>query len=128
MKVYLVFKGEYSDYTCMAVFDNKEQAEQYVKILEKEDYSCIEEHEVNEIKPQNMEYRTVYEAVISKDDGSIYNYIYKNTLVDVSNRTKIENYNKCIIVNSIVSKEHARKVAIEQYQIYTQQKLENGEV
>lgn len=133
MKVYLVFQGCYSDRFCKAVFDNKETAEKYAEMLDNEDCSSVEEFEVNEIKLSDFELVTYYIATVYLDNsfylkGSIHENSYKRI------KNKNEKIEKCSIykgyrgqisITSTVSKEHAKKVAIEQYQIYTQNQLEN---
>ena len=136
MKVYLVFKGYYSDRDCKAVFDNKETAEKYAEMLNNEDYSDVEEFEINEVKLSDFKLVTYYVATVYLDNsfylkGSIQEHDYKKI------KNKDEKIEKCfiekgfrnqIIVTSTVSAEHAKKIAIEQYQIYTQNQLENGEI
>jgi hypothetical protein len=131
MKVYLVFSGEYSDKSCEAVFDNLKDAEDYQKLLEEQRSACIEEFVVNEIKPVNYKYIPHYSAWIyikdymDKKKGDIDTYS-EFGLTDITQPTIIsKGYNR-IYVQSIISMEHAKKVAIEQYQIYTQQQFENG--
>lgn len=110
----------------MGVFDNKENAEKYSKLLENQDYSNIEEFELNEIKPELLEYRIVYNAWIGINecteelDCSTFEEI-----IDTSKNVHIDISDRYILVKSLISKEHAKKVAIEQYQIYTQNQLEN---
>ena len=145
MKVYLVFRGCYSDRGCVAVFDNKEQAEQYSKALDDIDYSDIEEFELNQItRPiTHIKVHCWYALIWIKDVVSyfsgIQNYRHKKgdleenegfDIVDLSfnERNRIENGSHYIRVTSFVSKEHAKKIAIEQYQIYTQQKNDGGEL
>ena len=142
MKVYLVFQVCYSDRDCVAVFDNKEQAEQYSKALDDIDYSDIEEFELNQItRPITHKKVQCWYAIIWTRDivgyfGGIQNYHHKQgdleesenfEIVDISynERCKITKDKYYIQVISYVSAEHAKKVAIEQYQIYTQQQLED---
>ena len=145
MKVYCVFQGCYSDRDCIAVFDNKEQAEQYSNALNDIDYSDVEEFELNQItRPiTKKKVRCWYALIWIKDIvvcfAGIQNYSHKKgdleesegfEIVDISHnkRNKIEKDIYYIRVISYVSKEHAKKVAIEQYQIYTQQQFEDGEL
>lgn len=142
MKVYLVFVGVYSDRYCKAVFDSEEQAKILSKEIEKmgED-SDIEEFELNESKAENLKFTTCYRTYISfADDLGEHFRIYKKSsfeceeILDISKPNVIEfkdidsfypKCNKQILVKSLISKEHAEKIALEQYQIYTQQQLEN---
>lgn len=137
MKVYLVFQGCYSERDCKAVFDNKEQAEKYAELLEEEGCSDVEEFEVNEVALSDYKIITLYIATIyTKDIGQVKKgHIYQSEDKKVVNiKDKVEKveihkwFGYQIHVVSSISAEHAKKVAIEQYQIYTQQQLEDGEL
>ena len=132
-KVYIVRFGEYSDQGIAAVFSSEEKAKRYCDINneiegEYENYwiddRILDEEEVN----PDAKVVTYYCACISlKDDkwnkaGQIYfedeyKQIYTSPVI-------IEKGDDYVSVESTTSLEHAKKVAIEQYQIYTQQKLE----
>ena len=143
-KVYVVMSGEYSDISVEGVFSTKAKAEKYCQIHEKTDpYSApfwVNDFELDEdeINP-NAEVKTYYEVSIALED--IWNsphtelWTHKGDFIlnEEDNITNdkvfinpvvIEKIKDEIYVSSIYGFEHAKKVAIEQYQMYTQQKLE----
>lgn len=145
MEVYCVFQGCYSDRNCVAVFDNKEKAEKYSMALNCEDYPDVEEFELNQYtekitqKKVKCWYATIWLKNISGYFAGVEREHHKqgemeecerDCIVSISDneRCRIEKNRHYIQVTSFVSAEHAKKVAIEQYQIYTQQKLEDGEL
>ena len=149
-KVYLVRYGEYSDQGIAGVFSTEEKAERYCDINNEidsdgdywvDDYVLDEDEVSSEAKVV-----TYYEVCIALEDT--WNYNHKELWYhagdftyddyeekDVFTKPNIiivhdspEYSTKEIIVKSSESFEKAKKIAIEQYQIYTQQKLENGEI
>ena len=138
-RVYLVWSGEYSDKGVEAVFSNEEDAERYAKIQgEINDYESyyVDEREVDEhvFKPDSKVV-TYYEVEISLGELDKGEFLYDdydhkevftkpvNIIIQNSNTWS---HRRGIIVQSTTSFEHAKKIAIEQYQIYTQQQLEDG--
>lgn len=137
-KVYVVRFGEYSDQGIAGVFSSEEKAKKYCEIQNEiegyEDF-WVDEYTLDEDEvPKEAKVATYYVARIStKTDrwstaGKIYcageeKRIYtKDVEIEVNENCDV------IEVASVRSLEHAKKVAIEQYQIYTQQKFENGEL
>ena len=129
-KIYLVAGGEYSDYHIAAVFKDKEKAEFYVEMQNKLGSFCdyyVDEREFHDDKV-NMTEKVVkyYDVCVDLEDGELY---YEDYDYDIYTQdTIIEKHEDAIHVSSTKSLEHARKVAIEQYQIYTQQLLEDGKL
>ena len=132
-KVYIVRFGEYSDQGIAAVFSSEEKAKRYCDINNELDGiyvnywiddRILDEEEVS----SDAKVVTYYCACISLNDnewnkaGQIYfedeyKQVYTSPVI-------IEKNDSYASVESTTSLEHAKKVAIEQYQIYTQQKLE----
>lgn len=134
MKIYIVTAGEYSDYHICKVFTDKEKAEKYVALqneLNPHDEGWLTEWETADDKVDaNVKVAHYYFCSISLDDGVIfddygtdetYPMIDKGDVIIQSDEYDISVYSK-------KSFEHAKKICIEQYQIKTQQKLENGEI
>lgn len=133
-KVYIVRFGEYSDQGIAGVYSTEEKAQRYCdvhnELSEYENYwiddRILDEDEVS----SDTKVVTYYCACISIEDdewdraGTIYfREEEKNVLTSPLIIEKQDDY---ISVKSTTSMEHAEKVAIEQYQIYTQQKLEDN--
>ena len=138
-KVYVVRYGEYSDQGIAGVFSTKEKAERYCKVQNEIDEELyygnfwvseytLDKHEV----PSDVEVATYYTTCISTitdkftKAGEIYFEDEERQVL--TKPVIIEKYDDYISVSSTKSLEHAKKVAIEQYQICTQQKLEDGEL
>lgn len=131
-KIYLVRYGEYSDQGVAGAFSTKEKAERYCEVHDKIDswnspfWVCELTVDENEIQ-KDVTVKKYYEACISLDNvgaeaGEIFSRdedyeIYTDPVI-------IKKYDDHICVKSTDSLKHAEKIAIEQYQIHTQQKLE----
>ena len=135
-KVYLVRYGEYSDQGISGVFSTEEKAQKYCDIKNEinsyDDYwideYILDEHEMSE-DTKVVTYYTCFIATLTTYNqcaGEIY--LEDEEKEVLAEPVIIRKYYDGIEVKSVTSPEHARKVAIEQYQIYTQQKLENGEI
>ena len=135
-KVYVVRYGAYSDQGIAGVFSTEEKAKRYCDIKnEINSYSdywideyTLDEHEMSE-DTKIITYYTCFIATITifnQCAGKIY--LEDEEKEVFTEPVIIRKYYDGIEVKSAESIEHARKVAIEQYQIYTQQKLENGEI
>lgn len=137
-KVYLVRYGCYSDQGIAGAFSTEEKAMRYCEVHNELNRGHSDPYWVDdiivdlyEVNP-NAKVVTYYIACISIVDdeftskGEIFvetdekDFYTKSTIV-----TKFSDH---IEVKSVKSMEHAGKVAIEQYQIHTQQELENGKV
>ena len=134
MKVYVVTVGEYSDYGIEKIFLCKSKAEKYIEIYNNKGkyYSAqLEEYETyddnisydlkNETKYywQSINMRTG-ELKYSGEEKIISN---KKTIIE-----KNEYHSHILTVYSSISLEHAKKVAIEKYQINSQIKLEENKL
>ena len=127
-KIYLIAGGEYSDYHIAAVFKNKEKAEFYADIRNKlnpyNGYYVVEREFHDDNVTMTEKVVTYYCACIDLEDGEIY---YEEDETEIYTKDVIiEKEDDYISVSSTKSLDHAKKVAIEQYQIYTQQLLEDG--
>ena len=129
-KIYIITSGEYSDYHIVKVFKDKKKAEFYAETQEKlhpYEYYYVDEREFHDDNVTMTEkIVTYYYAAIGLDDGEIFDegeehQVYTEDVI-------IENFNDSIIASSTKSLDHAKKVAIEQYQIHTQQLLEDGKI
>ena len=128
-KVYVVRYGQYSDQGIAGVFSTEEKADKFCEVKNQltEDnwYSpfWVDEYELDKEEYKGeIKLAKYYHVWLDCEDGDIYEddeetMIYtKDVVVEVSD--------DCIDVKSTKSIEHAKKVAIERYQIRTQQELE----
>ena len=133
-KVYIVRFGEYSDQGIAGVYSTEEKAQKYCDVhneIDEYEYFWIDERILDEDEvSSDTKVVTYYCVCISmKDDewdkaGTIY---FRDEEKDIlTSPLIIEKEDDYINVKSTVSMEHAEKVAIEQYQMYTQQKLEES--
>jgi hypothetical protein len=137
-KVYVVKFGEYSDQGIAGVFSSEEKAKKYCEIQNEiegyEDF-WIDEYTLDEDEvPKEAKVATYYVACIStiSDDwfkaGEIFSEGEERRIYTKDVEVEQSKLSGAIEVISTKSLEHAKKVAIEQYQIYTQQKFEDGEL
>ena len=134
--VYLVRYGCYSDQGIAGVFSTQEKAQKYCdvhnEINDYDDY-YVEEYELDEVEvsPDAAVVVYYYTYIALKDDG----YQKAGHLFRSGEEKKIlttpvvitkDTSDSVVRVASIMSLDHAKKVAIEQYQMYTQQQLEDG--
>ena len=133
-KVYIVRYGEYSAQGIAGVFSNKKQAEVYCEIkngIDPYNDYWIDDRVLNEkAYPKGVKIVDVWEASINKRTGEVY-VDEEPTREVFTKEVRISGLEEdfiSILVDSTKSAEHAKKVAIEQYQKYMQQKLENGEI
>lgn len=136
-KVYVVRYGAYSDQGIAGVFSTKEKAKRYCDIKNEvndfyDDYRVdeytLDEHEMSE-DTKVVTYYACFIATSTTDSqraGEIYFEDEEKRVL--AEPVIIKKYYDGIEVKSVASPKHAYKVAIEQYQIHTQQKLENGEI
>lgn len=132
-KVYLVRYGEYSDQGIAGVFSTEEKAQRYCDIQNKIDNYTdfwVSEYKVDEEEyPEDTKIELYYSVwIATEDDGFVKSgtiYLEDESDEVFTRPVVIEKTGDSILVKSTKSMEHAKKVAIEQYQIYTQQKLEN---
>ena len=133
-KVYIVRFGEYSDQGIAGVYSTEEKAQRYCDVHnEMEEYTnyWIDERilDEDEISPETKVVTYYCVCISLKDDqwdkaGEIY---FRDEEKDIlTSPVTIEKEDDYISVRSITSMEHAEKIAIEQYQMYTQQKLEDS--
>ena len=134
-KVYVVRYGCYSDQGIAGAFSTEEKAQRYCDIRNKidkyygdfwVDAYIIDENE----HPADTRVEKYYNVCINLEEG-LYKageiYIKDEGYKIYTTPVVIEKHdNDYIYVASTTSLEHAKKVAIEQYQIYTQQKLEEA--
>ena len=133
-KVYIVRFGAYSDQGIAGVYSTEEKAQRYCDVHnEMEEYASywIDERVIDEdeISPETKVVTYYCVCISLKDDqwdkaGEIY---FRDEEKDIlTSPVTIEKEDDYISVRSTTSMEHVEKVAIEQYQIYTQQKLEES--
>ena len=137
-KIYLVRYGCYSDQGIAGAFSTEEKAQRYCDIHNEIQEGWHDEYWVHEfivdlyeVNPaaQVVTYYTVSISTIDDDFQKKGEIIYSREEKDIFSRDPvIEKYVDHISVKSTKSIEHAKKIAIEQYQKYTQQELENGKV
>ena len=135
-KIYLVRYGAYSDQGISGAFSTKENAQRYCDIrneIEKYEDYWVDEYELDKYSyAPSTEVVTYYCARIQIEDdkwteaGTIYSREEEKDIF--TEPVVVEYYHDTIEVKCTESMEKAEKIAIEKYQIYTQQKLENGEM
>ena len=129
MKVYVVTEGEYSDYSIVKVFLNKEKAEKYAELYEKTDrYADCVNVEEYETYDKNFDCSLIepiefYVQFIDMSTGKL-GWDGKEKLLSTQKSFYEIKYEDSIKACSQKSAEHAKKIAIEQYQIHTQRMYE----
>jgi hypothetical protein len=124
MKVYVVTRGEYSDYSIEKVFLDKEKAEKYAELYEKTnryaDNVNVEEYTIfdDSFDCNLTEPNTYYAQYIDLETGRLGWYGKEKCISSAKSFYVIESDG--IMARSLISPEHAKKIAIEQYQIHTQ--------
>ena len=149
-KIYLVRYGSYSDQGIAGAFSTEEKANYFCsirnKLFEFDDYwvdeYVLDEHEyksnlevntyhVAEILVENVtawgEEHNKGDLTISAEDNITENLLSSEPVV-IEKHVSDDNEYKTITVYCQESAKKAEKIAIEQYQIYTQQQLESGEL
>jgi hypothetical protein len=127
-KVYVVTSGEYSDYHIVKVFLDKAKAEKYAEVYKKTeswaDSVGVEEYIIydDNFEVTLNEPNTYYVQYIDLDDGKL-GWCGEEKVLSTAKSF----YDFCyggIKAYSQKSIEHAKKIAIEQYQIHTQRIFE----
>lgn len=133
-KVYVVRYGEYSDQGISGVFSTKKAAQLYCNVHNKLDpywggfwvaEYILDEHKYSE----NTTVTKYYMVSINKTTGEFEVDIddeYEEYMVG-DKEVVVEELDDVFEVFSSKSFEHAKKIAIEKYQVYTQNKLERGQ-
>lgn len=136
-KVYVVRYGAYSGQGIAGVFSTEEKAKRYCDIKnEVDDFygdywidECtLDEHEMSEDTKVVTYYSCFITTLTIDSQRAGETYFVGEEKEIFTEPVIIKKYYDGIQVKSVASPEHAQKVAIEQYQIHTQQKLENGEI
>jgi hypothetical protein len=128
MKVYVVTEGEYSDYSIVKVFLNKEKAEKYAELYGKGDWfdtTRVEEYIVYDefFDSKLTEPIEFYVQFIDLESGKLGRNGKEKVLSSATSFCEIV-YGDMLKAGSQKSAEHAKKIAIEQYQIHTQRMYE----
>jgi hypothetical protein len=125
MKVYVVTRGEYSNYSIDKVFLDKEKAEKYAELYEKTnryaDNVNVEEYIVYDefFDSKLTEPIEFYVQYIDLESGKLGWDGKEKVLSSATSFYEFE-YGDMLKACSQKSAEHAKKIAIEQYQIHTQ--------
>lgn len=144
-KIYLVRYGCYSGQGIAGAFSTEEKAKRYCEVHNEINGEYADPYWVDEIIVDlyevnpNAKVVTYYTATLALKDEWNFDHSQlwtkKGEIMDTyadkdfySKNTIINRTEDYIEVKSITSEEHAKKVAIEQYQIYTQQELEDGKI
>ena len=144
-KIYLVKYGCYSDQGIAGAFSTEEKAKRYCEVHNEMVGKYGDPYYVDEIIVDLYEVRpgtkvvTYYYATISLVDEWNHDHtelwVKKGEFIncytdkDFYNKdTEIDIKDDFIEVKSIKGEEYAKKIAVEQYQVYTQKELENGKV
>lgn len=125
MKVYVITKGSYSDYSIYGVTVNPYDAEMMRKYFSDEwDEAQIEEYDTNDYKPIH-EGKTQYH-VYFRSDGTIY--CHKTCCVyEIVNRIRKDRSGGYEICVWAVDEEHAIKIAQDKLAEYKYRKAMNEE-
>ena len=126
-KAYIVTDGEYSSYEIVKVFLNKEKAEKFAELYSKGDVFssvCVEEYEIYDdcFETTLEEPATYYAQYINLDNGKL-GWSGEEKILSTAKSFYEFKYGG-IKAYSKESIEHAKKIAIEQYQIHTQRAYE----
>lgn len=138
MNVYVVTSGDYSAYEIVKVFLDKQKAERFVEHCNQnpkhnfcfdcdyrlEEYSVSDDDFSLKDKPQTYFGCQIYIKQIGLFEKG-YIEIFGKIIKLGHGKVIINKRPDSIVVYSKQSMEHAKKVAIEQYQIYTQNELES---
>lgn len=124
--IYAVTDGEYSDYRVEGVFSSKKKAERFIEQYRKKEGQYCEPQIVEwELNGRGSDVaKTEYRALINLNNGSIESEWEYPALVPKNKRAEPSQFysnprhtdRKSITVVSYVSKDHARKLAVEAYQ------------
>lgn len=131
MKVYVVTEGEYSDYGIVKVFLDKEKAEKYAELYEKTerfaDNVNVEEYTIydDSFDSNLTEPIEFYVQYIDLENGKL-GWDGKEKIISTKKSFYDIGCGTMLKACSQKSAEHAKKIAIEQYQIRTQQAFEIG--
>lgn len=134
MRVYVVTVGEYSDYCIEKIFLCKSKAEKYIEIynnIRKYNSAQLEEYETYD---DNISYdlkkgTKYYWQSINMETGELEHSGTDNIISNKKTIIEEEKYRSNLLtVYSSISFEHAKKVAIEKYQINSQIKLEENKL
>lgn len=123
MKVYVVTEGEYSDYSIVKVFLDKEKAEKFAELYSKGDIFStvsVEEYEIydNNFDCSLTEPIEFYVQYMDLENGKLG---WNGKEKVLSSATSFYEFKYGMLkACSQKSAEHAKKIAIEQYQIHTQ--------
>lgn len=128
-KVFVVTEGEYSDYRILAVFRTKEEAEEFVRPVNNPDVECWDDPEIEEYTlglPEGRFYQVAHIVTLDANTGNeVYHPQTEIRLLprDWSDSEVYGSGSDCKIEGtSVVSQEHALKVAAEARQKYLREK------
>ena len=120
MTVYIVFEGAYSDRCSLGVFSTREKAETYIAEAKITDDSEIEEHTVDEFDGAVI--RDYWVTHLDPTTGEVRDATSwrGRKMASPTARGMVAppewNGPRCVSVYSFVSQDHARKLAVEEYQ------------
>ena len=122
-KIYVVRYGEYSDQGIAGVFSSRKKAQYYCAIKnEKEEYEdyWVDDYILDKYTyPKSTQVVTYYTVCLSKVNdrfskaGEIYSELEEKEVFSLP--LIIQGDDECLVVTSISSLEHARKVAYNEY-------------
>jgi len=123
--IYVVTRGDYSDYTICAIFDNKEMAEAYKDVEDTGSFNDIEEYELNPTIRQNPTGLKRYSVSLGNDgklqwcelQGALFDKPVEPLKFRFYERTYHENCSfTCRFYVCAKDREHAIKLAGEKRQ------------
>ena len=113
MTVYIVTEGTYSDYHIEGAFSSRKRAEEYIKIHLSDKYReevSIDEYELDEELEKS--YRTIYRVRVIYHDGRV-DREWEDQGYFKDNYSNKKLLGAVALGESVISKEHALKLAIE---------------
>jgi hypothetical protein len=119
-KIFIVTSGEYSDYHIEGVFSTKKLAEEFVATLSRD--ARVEEYALDE--KVGWAYATVHQVYIDLETGDIASTTHQYPMLCAPRFAKFEvptyrvnwgdnTFRTCGIGKSVVSRDHAIKIAVE---------------
>jgi hypothetical protein len=121
MTVYVVTSGTYSDYRIDGLFSTQEAAETYAKQIESHEHPSVEEYELDSEVGKFRQ--NVYHVHLNASTGDLL-YNYHNDQLVAPHFTRSYTFGGVSHGDSVVSAEHALKLAAEARQKHLREQAE----
>jgi hypothetical protein len=127
MTLYVVTTGSYSDYSIHSIYSTREKAEAVVALLGDERLDCdnpaIKEYELDALTEGSVS--EVFRVWIRKSDGDLVGTDSNCSIVQ-PRHTYVEMQREHIMADSVVSPDHALKIAAEARQAWLRETCGTG--